>query len=132
MKKVRSAPPAGSGGYGEIWAVVRRIPRGRVATYGQVAVLAGKPGHARQVGYAMYALPDGSDVPWQRVVNARGEISLRSEPGWHEGWQRHLLEEEGVTFDEHGRIDLAAFGWDPDARPGQGRRRRRSSTQRTS
>jgi methylated-DNA-protein-cysteine methyltransferase related protein len=118
MKKVRSATPAGSSGYGEIWAVVRRIPRGRVATYGQVAVLAGRPGHARQVGYAMYALPEDSDVPWQRVVNARGEISLRSEPGGHEGWQRHLLEEEGVTFDERGRIDLEVFGWDPDARPG--------------
>jgi methylated-DNA-protein-cysteine methyltransferase related protein len=97
--------------------VVRRIPPGHVATYGQVASLAGKPGHARQAGYAMHAVPEGSGVPWHRVVNARGEISPRAEGGWAEGWQRHLLEEEGVAFDGRGRIDLARFGWDPDPRP---------------
>jgi len=105
-----------------IWAVVRRIPPGKVATYGQVAALAGLPGAARQVGYALAALPEGSDVPWQRVVNARGEVSLRAEPG-ADHYQRHRLEEEGVRFDRRGRIDLAAHLWDPDAaRP---RRRRR-------
>jgi methylated-DNA-protein-cysteine methyltransferase-like protein len=91
--------------------VVRRIPEGRVATYGQVAALAGYPGHARQVGYALHGLPEGSDVPWQRVINARGEVSLRAAPG-REGYQRHLLEEEGILFDTAGRVDLARFRWE--------------------
>lgn len=103
--------------YQRIYAVVARIPRGRVATYGQVAALAGLPRHARLAGYALHALPEGSPLPWQRVINARGEISPRSGPGWVEGWQRHLLEEEGVVFDLRGRVDLRRFGWEPEARP---------------
>jgi methylated-DNA-protein-cysteine methyltransferase-like protein len=101
-----------------IYAVVRRIPRGRVATYGQVAELAGLPGHARQVGYALNALPDGTTVPWHRVLNARGEVSLRSEPG-AELSQRMLLEREGVRFDARGRVPLKRVGWRPR---GSGRR----------
>ncbi len=97
-----------------ILAVVRKIPRGRVATYGQVAALAGLPGAARQVGYALHALPEGSTVPWHRVINARGEVSPRAQPGW-EGFQRQLLEAEGVVFDRRGRIDLQRYRWDPDA-----------------
>lgn len=97
---------------GKILAVVRRIPEGRVATYGQVAALAGYSGHARQVGYALHDLPEGSDVPWQRVINARGEVSPRAAPG-REGYQRHLLEEEGVLFDTRGRVDLELFRWEP-------------------
>ncbi len=96
-----------------IRAVVESIPRGRVATYGQVAALAGLPGHARQVGYALNSLPEGSEVPWQRVINARGEVSPRSVPGW-EGYQRKLLEEEGVAFDPRGRVDLSRYRWEPD------------------
>ena len=84
-----------------------------MATYGQIAVLAGLPGHARQVGYALHALPRGSGVPWQRVINAKGEVSARSEPGF-EGYQRHLLEEEGVELDHRGRVDLRRFRWEPD------------------
>lgn len=95
------------------WAVVSEVPEGKVVTYGQVAALAGLPRHARQVGYALHALPRGTDVPWQRVVNARGEISLRAEPG-REGLQRAILESEGVVFDEAGRIDLKRCRWDPD------------------
>lgn len=98
--------------YQRIYAVVRRIPEGRVATYGQVAALAGLPGHARQMGYALHALDD-SDVPWQRVINARGEVSARSNPVW-EGYQRHLLEEEGVVFNTRGRVDLKRYRWRPD------------------
>jgi methylated-DNA-protein-cysteine methyltransferase-like protein len=109
-----------------ILAVVRRIPAGRVATYGQVAALAGLPGAARQVGYALFSLPEPSDVPWQRVVNARGEVSSRAEPG-ADHFQRHRLEEEGVRFDLQGRIDLARFRWEPSPRrarrPEAGRRR---------
>ena len=98
--------------YRQIYDVVRRIPAGKVATYGQIAALAGLAGHARQVGYALHALEEGSGLPWQRVINARGEVSPRSHGGW-EGYQRHLLEEEGVEFDERGRIDLKRFRWEP-------------------
>jgi methylated-DNA-protein-cysteine methyltransferase-like protein len=95
-----------------VWRVVRRIPRGRVATYGQIAALAGLPGRARQVGYALAALSDASDVPWQRVVNARGEVSVRRD---FDGAprQRLRLAEEGVVFDAAGRIDLRRFRWRP-------------------
>jgi alkylated DNA nucleotide flippase Atl1/3-methyladenine DNA glycosylase AlkD len=102
--------------------VVRRIPQGRVATYGQVAALAGMAGRARQVGYALHALPEGSQLPWHRVINARGEVSPRAEPGV-EGYQRFLLEEEEVDFDLAGRVDLERFGWLAGARP----RRRKSA-----
>jgi methylated-DNA-protein-cysteine methyltransferase-like protein len=98
--------------YELIWSGVRRIPRGRVATYGQIATLAGLDGHARQVGYALHNLPERSDVPWHRVVNARGEISPRSAGDSHE-LQRMLLEAEGVELDLRGRIDLQRFRWKP-------------------
>jgi methylated-DNA-protein-cysteine methyltransferase-like protein len=121
VKPAGNAPAAASNSYTRIYAVVRRIPPGRVATYGQVAALAGLAGRARQVGYALHALPEGSPVPWHRVINARGEISLRSEPGW-EGYQRFLLEEEGVDFDLGGRVDLDRFLWQPGV-PGRWGRR---------
>lgn len=90
---------------------VRQIPRGRVATYGQVAEVAGLPGRARLVGYALAALPEtADDVPWHRVINARGEISRRAVPGFAEGLQRAMLESEGVVF-EGGRVDLERFRW---------------------
>ncbi len=95
--------------YTRIYRVVRKIPAGKVATYGQVAKLAGLAGHARQVGYALHALPDEHDVPWHRVVNAKGEISARSVPG-SEPLQRDLLEDEGVVF-VGPRVDLKRFGW---------------------
>lgn len=95
--------------YRRIYAAVRRIPRGRVATYGQIAELAGLEGHARQVGYALHALK-ADRVPWHRVVNTRGEISRRSAGDSHE-LQRHLLEAEGVRFDARGRVDLERFRW---------------------
>jgi methylated-DNA-protein-cysteine methyltransferase-like protein len=110
--------------------VVRQIPKGHVATYGQVAELAGLGGHARQVGYALHGLGRSGNlakldaveiaarVPWHRVVNARGEISARSDPDPHETpLQRVLLEEEGVVFDLAGRMSLARFRWDPRHRP---------------
>ena len=95
--------------YRRIYAVVRRIPRGKVASYGQV------PGRARQVGYAMYALPRGTDVPWQRVINARGMVSRRRIAG-AELSQRILLEREGVRFGPGARIPLDVFGWKPGRR----------------
>lgn len=102
--------------YARIYAVVRRIPHGRVATYGQVAALAGLRGHARQVGYAMHALPAGTSVPWHRVINACGEISRRSRFG-EEVRQRLLLEAEGVEFDWRGRVRLSRYQWRPRRRP---------------
>jgi len=104
--------------YARIHEVVARIPAGRVATYGQVAALAGLPGRARQVGHAMRALPGGSAIPWQRVLNARGEVSPRPGAAWAAARQRHLLEEEGVRFDARGRIDLERFRWEPETAPG--------------
>jgi methylated-DNA-protein-cysteine methyltransferase-like protein len=103
-------------GYARIYAVVRRIPRGRVATYGQIARLAGLPGHARQVGYALHAMATARPLPWHRVVNARGEVSRRSRPG-PDVAQRELLAREGVSFDARGRIDLARYQWRPHPRP---------------
>jgi methylated-DNA-protein-cysteine methyltransferase related protein len=104
--------PVGSDSYQRIYAVVRRIPEGRVATYGQVASLAGLAGHARQVGYALHALPDGTAIPWHRVVNANGGISLRSMPGG-ELVQRGLLQREGIPLDPRGRVPLARVRWRP-------------------
>jgi methylated-DNA-protein-cysteine methyltransferase-like protein len=98
--------------YERIYAVVASVPMGKVATYGQIASLAGLPGRARQVGYALHALPAGSQLPWHRVINARGEVSRRSELGW-EGFQRQLLEEEGAVFDSAGRVDLGRCRWEP-------------------
>lgn len=94
--------------YRNFYAVISRIPRGKVATYGQVALLAGLPGRARQVGYALSALADPS-VPWHRVINAKGEISPRE----GDELQRLRLEDEGVRFDSRGRISLARYRWQP-------------------
>lgn len=94
----------------QVYRVVRRIPPGQVATYGQIARILGAPRAARTVGWALHDVPSGSDVPWQRVVNSRGAISLESR-GMGGAVQRALLEEEGVRFDPDGRIDLAAYGW---------------------
>lgn len=112
------------GVHGRIHAVVRRIPRGRVASYGQVARVAGLASHARLVGYAMAALPDGTNVPWYRVVNAEGRVSPRATRG-ADSLQRALLEREGVRFDAQGRIELTRFGWRP-----RDRARRESKSRR--
>ncbi|WP_136516161.1 MGMT family protein [Geomonas edaphica] len=98
--------------YNHIYAVVAAIPKGTVATYGQVALLAGLPGRARQVGYALHALADPS-LPWHRVVNAKGEISLRTGGSEGDRVQRLRLEAEGVVFDRGGRIDLKRYRWRP-------------------
>jgi methylated-DNA-protein-cysteine methyltransferase related protein len=100
--------------YQQIYAVVSLIPKGKVATYGQIALLAGLPRSARFVGYALSALTERS-VPWHRVVNARGEISARADGSDAAAVQRLRLEKEGVLFDSHGRIDLRRCGWRPEA-----------------
>lgn len=122
----RTARTAGRSSYEVIYEVVRRIPRGRVCTYGGVARLAGLPRHARLVGYALHALRDESRVPWHRVVNAEGRLSLgRAVPGGDLG-QRFRLEREGVRFDASGHIPLGRFTWEPGRSPADaGRRGRR-------
>ncbi|HEX9305973.1 MAG TPA: MGMT family protein [Anaeromyxobacter sp.] len=112
-------------GWSVYYRIIRKIPRGRVATYGEVALAAGKPRAARQVGFALAALRGAAhDVPWQRVVGARprghAAISLLDPVG--AGVQRDLLEREGVRFDDRDRIDLSRFGW---------RRRRRDRATRS-
>ena len=97
--------------YERIWDVVRRIPTGRVATYGQIARIAGLGGAARLVGYALHALPEkGHRVPWQRVINSQGRVSSRRYAGG-DLVQRRLLEHEGVRFDTRERVDLARYQW---------------------
>ena len=107
--------------YPRIYAVVRRIPRGRVATYGQVAALAGLPHAPRVAGYALHALPDGSPVPWHRVVAAGGRLSLGRLSPHGAITQRLRLEKEGVRFDARGCADMERFRWraglDPEPRP---------------
>lgn len=98
--------------YEAVYAVVCRIPASKVATYGQIARLIDRPRAARQVGYALAALPEDRDVPWHRVVNARGAISRRTR--WDGAdYQRLLLEDEGVEFDTDDCIDLTRFQWQP-------------------
>jgi methylated-DNA-protein-cysteine methyltransferase-like protein len=99
--------------YRRVYQIVLQIPAGRVATYGQIARLAGMAGHARQVGYALHNLPDNSNVPWQRVINARGQISFPPE-----SLQRHIqqtiLVSEGIRFDGNDTVSLKWYQWKPD------------------
>ena len=96
--------------YERIYDVVRRVPKGHVTSYGEIARLAGIPRHARQVGYALHHLAGDTDIPWHRVLNAAGEIAKRAYP--EDGrWQRTLLEAEGVEFDERGRVALRKYWW---------------------
>ena len=93
--------------YERIYEAIQQIPRGRVATYGQIAAIVGPPCEGRTVGYALAALGrrlDEPPVPWQRVINAQGMVSTGPN-------QQRLLEEEGIVFDEAGRTDLKRFGW---------------------
>lgn len=114
-------PLVGASFYDAVYRMVGRIPRGRVTTYGHIAALCGKPRAARTVGWALHALPEGSDVPWHRVINARGGISI-SKVGLPPQLQQALLEAEGVQFQPDGRVDLARWGW---IGPGATRRRAR-------
>ena len=98
--------------YEQIYATVKRIPRGRVATYGQIAEVAGLPGQPRLVGYALNSLSNSHSIPWHRVVNAQGKISRRAKPGC-EKLQLVLLEREGIETDVAGRISLSQFRWRP-------------------
>jgi methylated-DNA-protein-cysteine methyltransferase-like protein len=97
--------------YDQVWAFVRLVPAGAVVTYGQIALELGSPAAARAVGYAMANLPTDTDVPWWRVINASGGISLKGR-GATADLQRTLLEREGVAFDGD-RTDLGRYRWWP-------------------
>jgi methylated-DNA-protein-cysteine methyltransferase-like protein len=94
-----------------ICGVVRRIPKGWVATYGQVAALAGLPRRARLVGRVLQELDPASDIPWHRVVNAKGEVSFSPSRNGGDVLQQRLLEKEGVQFDDRKRLNLERFRW---------------------
>jgi methylated-DNA-protein-cysteine methyltransferase-like protein len=107
----------GAGLHESVYALVRMIPAGKVATYGQIAAILGR-GTPRMVGYAMAAVPHGSDVPWHRVINSAGRTSLTGEGA---EVQRALLETEGVVFSKDGGVNLGQYLW---SGPGLGRKRR--------
>ena len=100
----------GPGFNAKVYAVVEAVPRGQVATYGDIAGRLGARQVARQVGFALAALGD-ADVPWHRIINAKGEVSGAESPRGQ--LQRALLEDEGVVFSAAGRIDLKRFRWRP-------------------
>ena len=108
-KKTERAPLSRT--YRAIYRTIKRIPFGRIASYGQIARVAGFPNQARLVGYALHSLRAGNDeaVPWWRVLNAKGESSLADEDDRE--LQRALLQKEGVIFDKRGRTDVKKFGW---------------------
>jgi methylated-DNA-protein-cysteine methyltransferase related protein len=110
-KLPETAPLAGEKAVAAICGVVRRIPKGWVATYGQVAAMAGLPGRARLVGHVLQQLDPASKLPWHRVVNARGEVSYSLSRNGGDVLQRRLLEREGILFDERDRFDLERFRW---------------------
>lgn len=95
--------------YDQVFAMVARIPAGRVMTYGDIASMCGRPSGARAVGWAMRHCPEG--LPWYRVVNAQGQSSVTARYPDGTLMQRALLEEEGVVFDEQGRLDLDVYAW---------------------
>jgi len=96
--------------YKLIYAVIAQIPKGKVATYKQVAILAGLAGHARMVGYALNKAPDHLNLPWHRVINSQGKISYSISRGGHDDLQKQLLKEEGIIFSKNGVIDLDKYG----------------------
>jgi methylated-DNA-protein-cysteine methyltransferase-like protein len=107
--------------YQQVYDLVRQIPKGRVMTYGQIAVLLGKPTASRAVGYALHRTPVGQNIPWQRVINSQGKISPRGAGDkLHDPpLQRLLLEDEGITFDAQGKIHLDQYLWEPGTEGGE-------------
>jgi methylated-DNA-protein-cysteine methyltransferase-like protein len=97
--------------YKLIYDVIARIPKGKVATYKQVANLAGFAGHARMVGYALNKLPEDLKLPWHRVINSQGKISYAISRNGHDDLQKQLLIEEGVVFSKKEVVDLKKFGF---------------------
>jgi methylated-DNA-protein-cysteine methyltransferase related protein len=103
-----------SGFFDQVYEIVRQIPRGKVASYGQIAAILEHPRAGRTVGWALHSLPDDLHIPWHRVVSSSGGISTTgfADPP---DLQRRLLEAEGIQFDVQGRVDMRRFGWDDEA-----------------
>ncbi len=99
-----------TGFFKRVYRLVRQVPPGKVTSYGAIARILGRPRAARTVGWAMHSLPEGSDVPWHRVINSQGRISI-SRQEHAADLQRALLEAEGVEFDADGTVDWERFGW---------------------
>jgi methylated-DNA-protein-cysteine methyltransferase-like protein len=116
VERASERDPDGLSFHQAVWAMVRRIPRGRATSYGAVAAWLGAPRAARGVGYALSALPGDADVPWWRVVNRNGEISIKGAPGLP-ALQRTLLETEGIILDARERVDFERYGWRGPHRP---------------
>jgi methylated-DNA-protein-cysteine methyltransferase related protein len=114
LSKSKDTPPPSSPLYESIYALVRQIPEGQVATYGQIAELLGLYGRARQIGYALFRVAPESDVPWQRVVNVKGMVSRSPLRQGSDELQRILLEQEGIVFDAQDCIDLKRYRWIPN------------------
>jgi methylated-DNA-protein-cysteine methyltransferase-like protein len=110
-KLLQTATPQGDETVAAICAVVRRIPKGWVATYGQVAAMAGLPRRARLVGHVLQHLDPTTNVPWHRVVNAKGEVSYAPSRNGSDALQQRLLEKEGIEFDDRHRFNLERFRW---------------------
>ena len=110
-KLLQTAQPQGDEAVDAICAVVRRIPLGWVATYGQVAAMAGMPRRARLVGRVLQRLDPAAKIPWHRVVNAKGEVSYSLSRNGGDALQRRLLEKEGIRFDDRNRLDLERCRW---------------------
>jgi methylated-DNA-protein-cysteine methyltransferase related protein len=110
-KLLPTAPLRGNEAAAAICAVIRRIPKGWIATYGQVAAMAGLPRRARLVGQVLQELGPATDIPWHRVVNAKGQVSYALSRNGSDDLQQRLLEEEGVEFDDGNRCNLERFRW---------------------
>jgi methylated-DNA-protein-cysteine methyltransferase-like protein len=110
-KLLRTAPAQGDEAVAAIYAVIRRIPKGWVATYGQVAAMAGLPRRARLVGTVLQNLDPKAKIPWHRVVNAKGEVSFSVSRNGSDALQQRLSKKEAVEFDASNRIDLKRFRW---------------------
>ena len=97
--------------YQRVIAIIKNIPEGKVATYGQIATYAGNPRAARQVSYILHSSSEKENLPWHRVINSKGSISLK--PGHGYELQKQMLKKEGITFNENDCIDLKRFLWIP-------------------
>lgn len=110
-KQSADAVPRGDEAVEKICAVIARIPKGWVATYGQVAAMAGMRRRARLVGRVLQQLDSRTKIPWHRVVNAKGEVSFSLSRNGGDILQRRLLQKEGIEFDDKGRLDLERCRW---------------------
>lgn len=109
MKRIRDQESEGSSLSQRIKDIIKKIPRGKVATYGQIAAMAGNPVAARQVVRILHSSSRKEKLPWHRVINSKGRISLQPDFGYEE--QKNLLAKEGIEFDDDDTVDFERFMW---------------------